>query len=322
MPLEITTTELGAWTKGVSECQTIRTSGGTGVVTFSISAGYLPSGLVIDANNGNISGAPKRQGAYLITVRAADSAAHPEVKTQQYSITVSASLGTKIGFAAGLSLFTLLIVVAVFCVFDRLESGQSKMAEVSWPNGKKLNLKPGPAAFSFDPKLSKLQYRGVVNDETKNSLLALIDGDDPSYTEAINSLAFQSINVEMPGRTLWLLGLSGLAGVVGVQLRSLHDFVGNCCYKRQLDTATWWPWYFLRPPVGFLLGMLVIALFKSDLLTVNRTAEDSSMWWFGLATIAGFGEIDVFKRLRLVSATIFGADRETTPAKPGSTANT
>ncbi|MHB8499605.1 MAG: beta strand repeat-containing protein [Candidatus Acidiferrales bacterium] len=89
-PLLITTTSLpnGITTKTYSA--TLQSSGGTGTVTWSVSAGSLPTGLVLNAATGVISGTPTTAGGPTnFTVKATDSAAPtPQTNTQALSITV------------------------------------------------------------------------------------------------------------------------------------------------------------------------------------------------------------------------------------------
>ncbi len=53
--------------------QTITSSGGVGVITFSISSGTLPAGLSLNSTSGVISGTPTSTAASTFTVRATDS---------------------------------------------------------------------------------------------------------------------------------------------------------------------------------------------------------------------------------------------------------
>ena len=75
----------------------------------------------------------------------------------------------------------------------------------------------------------------------------------------------------------------------------------------------WWPWYFVRPFLAFLVGVLIVILIKSDLMTSSqRAGSDGSLWWIGLAALAGFGLEDSLDRLRVLSKTLFATDRSST----------
>jgi hypothetical protein len=83
----ITTTSLPAPTLNQSYSQTIQTSGGTAPISFSISAGALPTGLSLASSSGVISGTATASGSYSFTVKATD--ANGLTATQAYSVTVA-----------------------------------------------------------------------------------------------------------------------------------------------------------------------------------------------------------------------------------------
>src|SRR5262249_44842521 len=56
--LVITTTSLPNWTETKAYTQSIAATGGTGPLTFSLSAGTLPAGLSLNSTTGVISGTP------------------------------------------------------------------------------------------------------------------------------------------------------------------------------------------------------------------------------------------------------------------------
>ena len=62
-------------------------SGGAGALSYSISTGALPTGLLLNASSGALSGTPTAVGTFAFTVKAAD--AFGDSKTQSYSVKVS-----------------------------------------------------------------------------------------------------------------------------------------------------------------------------------------------------------------------------------------
>jgi hypothetical protein len=72
-PLTIVTTSLPAGAIGTAYSQTVQSSGGTGAITWSISAGALPGGLSLGTTTGTISGTPTAAGTFTFTVKATDS---------------------------------------------------------------------------------------------------------------------------------------------------------------------------------------------------------------------------------------------------------
>lgn len=89
--LSITTTTLAAGTQGSPYSAQLQKSGGTGTVTWTISAGALPTGLSMNIN-GLISGTPSLPNTYDFTVQATDACTVPQVVTQDLSITINGAL--------------------------------------------------------------------------------------------------------------------------------------------------------------------------------------------------------------------------------------
>jgi autotransporter-associated beta strand protein len=92
--LGITTTSLPNWTETLAYSQPIATTGGTGPLAFSLSAGTLPANLNISSTTGVISGTPPvgSAGSYPFTVKVTDAAG--AVVSQQYTVVISSvSLG-------------------------------------------------------------------------------------------------------------------------------------------------------------------------------------------------------------------------------------
>jgi large repetitive protein len=89
--LAITTTSLPNWTVNTSGyARTVATSGGSGSLAFSISAGTLPTGLALNSTTGVISGTPSAAGAFSFTVKCVDAAGAQPTRT--YGVTINAAL--------------------------------------------------------------------------------------------------------------------------------------------------------------------------------------------------------------------------------------
>jgi len=86
---KITTSALPALEQGRYVSLSLEAPGGNGVSEWSVSAGKLPPGLIID-KNGRLSGSPATAGAYEVTVMAKDSdGANPESDTKSFTGTIS-----------------------------------------------------------------------------------------------------------------------------------------------------------------------------------------------------------------------------------------
>ena len=85
--LTITTTSLPDGTVGQLYSRPVQATGGTGALTWTISAGSLPPNLNLDPATGVISGTPTRTGTSSFTVRVQDAAGQSD--TQGLSITIN-----------------------------------------------------------------------------------------------------------------------------------------------------------------------------------------------------------------------------------------
>ncbi len=88
--LLITTTTMNDGVIGTAYSQTVAATGGTGSRTFSISAGLLPAGLMINASTGEISGTPTGPaGTASFTVQVVDSGTPQQTDTQALTLDIN-----------------------------------------------------------------------------------------------------------------------------------------------------------------------------------------------------------------------------------------
>jgi hypothetical protein len=85
--LAITTPSLPAGDVGTSYTQNLGSSGGTDTYTWSVSAGTLPTGLVLSGNT--ISGTPTATGLSIFSVKVADGI---DTETKEFSVTIHPAL--------------------------------------------------------------------------------------------------------------------------------------------------------------------------------------------------------------------------------------
>jgi hypothetical protein len=76
-------------TVGVAYSDTLTTSGGTGTLTLSMTAGSLPAGLSFNAATGVISGTPTAEGSYSIVLSVTDQSDVPDTVTSQKTLLVA-----------------------------------------------------------------------------------------------------------------------------------------------------------------------------------------------------------------------------------------
>ncbi|MCA9122699.1 MAG: hypothetical protein H6822_20745 [Planctomycetaceae bacterium] len=240
--------------------------------------------------------------------------AHPATDKQKITLAVLLLLWTIVSlFLAGMAL-------------ERLQAVTMADITVEWRRESEVKLTPGPVGFRYirsndcKAESDQLVIMGPMSDEMRLKLVALFpaataippedatryEKDVKSYLAAIDDLATASIRL-INQNILALLLLGGCCGMVGVQLRSMWDFVRNVCFKEppQLDVVTWWPWYVMRPLIGFVLGMLAISMIMSGFLEIDNQNPRSNVWWLSITALVGFGASEFMSRLRLVVAALF-----------------
>jgi hypothetical protein len=70
--VRFTTDALPSATVGSPHSATVTAAGGMGAKVFSVLSGSLPPGLVLDPNQGTITGTPSQAGSYAFTLRVGD----------------------------------------------------------------------------------------------------------------------------------------------------------------------------------------------------------------------------------------------------------
>ncbi len=126
-----------------------------------------------------------------------------------------------------------------------------------------------------------------------------------SYYRALDKLAYgakQSQGNYLP----YLLLLGGLGGVMGVLIRTLLQFVQITAVETRLNVARWWPWYVIRPLLGFMFGVLAVLVIEAQLFVPGETAPSGTVWWLAISVLVGFGAEEFGGRLRLISKALFG----------------
>lgn len=212
-----------------------------------------------------------------------------------------------IGTAITILFITALLIWAFYAVFNHIEKTPSTVC-VTWENKDSIKINPGPSWFLYDVRNHSLKSTKLITDNDKTTLLNLIkDTEDStiSYKNAVSELAFQS-NKELKPSYLLILLLTAICGMIGSQLRTISNFIGVTCFKNEFDYDIWWPWYFIRPFSGFLVGPTIFILFDGKLMPMTTKFDYSNALIIAISILAGFGSEDVLSTLRTLSKKIFG----------------
>jgi hypothetical protein len=207
------------------------------------------------------------------------------------------------------------VAVAWFASLDSVQSRVHHEYVATWAPKPGIQLSPGPPSFQFDAARGQLIARGPIDTSVKTELVGLISDKgnpifppDPagrSYWQAVDRLAFES-NRDSDQILWFLLFLGGVSGLLGVQLRSLVNFVGVASFRNNLDISRWWPWYLIRPPTGFIFGLAAMLLLQVGFFQPENQPSETVTWGIVLALLAGFGSAEFADRLRLLAKTLFG----------------
>ena len=90
VPVTITSTSLSGGKVGTAYSDAVHVTGGAAPYTWSVGAGQLPPGLLLDPQSGAISGAPTTSGTFSFSIRVTDSASG-KAETG-FAVTISATL--------------------------------------------------------------------------------------------------------------------------------------------------------------------------------------------------------------------------------------
>lgn len=187
---------------------------------------------------------------------------------------------------------------------------------VKWLNRGNAELTSYPSWFLYDMNAQQIRTRAVIDEKMKMELVKSFPmrSDSANFVEfrqAVEKLAFQS--VDLKDRNYWLLLMvSGLAAVVGVFIREILDLIRHHCYEKDLNFRIWWPWYFLRPFVGFMFGIVVV-LFSGTQLLFASGSDSNETYLIAIAIIAGISVEDVMLKIRRVSMVMFSNNPDPSP---------
>lgn len=135
------------------------------------------------------------------------------------------------------------------------------------------------------------------------------------YTGVGGLLVYDKLLLPSPGLTLALFcGLSGGLGGVTYCLRGIY--LNACVFKRWDDT--WLPWYFIRPLVSFICGIVSCLFLKAGLIVLEAEQMDSStnLAFYALAFIAGLNVDKFIEKIEDIAQVTWGIKKSRT-AKQG-----
>ena len=220
--LTITTTSLANGTVNVGYMQTLMATGGTGALTWQLTAGTLPAGLALNASAGTISGTPTTAVTAPLTFKVTDSGSPVQTATStNLSITIASA--------------TLAVTTS------SLPNGQ-----VNVPYSLTLAASGGTGADTWQliagtlPAGLSLNPSGVISGTPSTPVtntpltFKVTDSGSPAQTATTTGL---TLTILPPALTITTTSLS--TGVVGVSYsQTLAAIGGTGAYTWQLTSGT------------------------------------------------------------------------------------
>jgi hypothetical protein len=204
---------------------------------------------------------------------------------------------------------TTMLSMALFYSSHQMVAERIKPVSLQWEKKDSLKLKPGPAWFYYDKKSGTLNTLRTINDNDKQRLIGLLNDDDKayySYCGAIGELAYKSASDVEKNLYCWIILFYATSGLIGVQLRTINNFVGNVCHKNAFNFHRWWPWYLVRPLLGFITGGVAFLLIDGKQVLNGEITGGINTVVLAVAFLAGFATDDFYELLRKLFKRVFG----------------
>jgi len=108
----------------------------------------------------------------------------------------------------------------------------------------------------------------------------------------------------------------GLCGGIGGVTYCLRGIYLNACVRKQWSEV-WLPWYFIRPIVSFICGVVSCLFLKAGLIILEAKQADSTsgLAFYALAFIAGLNVDKFVEKLEDIAQITWGIKKSRTATK-------
>lgn len=119
--------------------------------------------------------------------------------------------------------------------------------------------------------------------------------------------------VAIPSNFAKLALYCGLAGGVGGVTYCLRGVYLNACVYKQWD-KDWLPWYFIRPIVSFITGVISCLFLKAGLIVLEAKQMDgsSNLAFYALAFVAGLNVDRFIEKVESIAQVTWGIKKSRT----------
>jgi len=179
--------------------QSFTVTGGTMPYSFSISAGALPPGFIIDQSNGTITGIPSAPGYFSFTVTATDSSANagPYTGSQTYSITIDSGPATHFTVSGPASVYT---GVPISVTITALDSNNNTATNYSGT----VHLSSSDSGATLGADATLTGGSGIFS-----ATFATGGGQSVTATDTGNSGLSGSTNITVNSLDVWVINSDG-----------------------------------------------------------------------------------------------------------------
>ena len=134
------------------------------------------------------------------------------------------------------------------------------------------------------------------------------------YSAAGLSLALDGI--PLPHPLLRLAIYCGICGGIGGVTYCLRGVYLNVCVFKRWD-ETWLPWYFIRPIVSFICGVISCLFLKAGLIVLEaqQSATASNLAFYALAFVAGLNVDKFVEKVEDIAQVTWGIKKSRTAQK-------
>jgi hypothetical protein len=134
------------------------------------------------------------------------------------------------------------------------------------------------------------------------------------YSVAGLLIIFEEISI--PKMFLQLAIYCGLCGGIGGVTYCLRGIYLNACVFKRWDYE-WFPWYFIRPIVSFICGIVSCLFLKAGLIVLEAKQVNtaSNLVFYALAFIAGLNVDRFIEKIEDIAQTTWGIKKSRTSDK-------
>ena len=122
--------------------------------------------------------------------------------------------------------------------------------------------------------------------------------------------------IALPHEALTLAAYCGLFGGVGGITYCLRGIYLNACVFNRWSEV-WLPWYFIRPIVSFICGVISCLFLRAGLIVLEARQSNSptNLAFYALAFIAGLNVDRFIERVEDIAQTTWGIKKSRTATK-------